>query len=620
LCIINQIKKQKQKAMENKSNLQPWVLFLKKYWLVFLVLIGGGAAYYLMGHTAKNVEGSSQKIENVQQVAAFSEEKVTTKNRIVLPSFNTPANNGASVKWQIMAWNAQMPLMFANGGVKTSKGSLFEKAGINCEIIRQDDCNQTLKDFQENSQQLADKKTDVPLIISFMGDGLPGFSSALSAIKKNKGHKPVAFYTMGRSNGEDCFWGPAAWRENPQLARGKGVLGVERDGDLNIVLHWAHDNDISINANTKVWDSASLNIIPCDNYNVDLCNKIINDYTEERDVVRNGKTVPGEKHTLSCDAFTTWTPADVTIAKKKGGFARLASTAEYTMQMPNISIIDGAWAEAHPDKIQGIIKALGLAGDQIRSFPDALEFASRVSVAVYKEQDVNFWKKYYIGATEPDKKSNQVFLGGSQSFNLADAAMIMGLGNEKTPVDRFKLTYDMFNGILTKLYPEQMKGSLAYEDIVDNSYLKAVLNANDSLRNGITESSTAQYASGNAITEQVSKSYKSIQFGIGSAVINASSYPILNDIYTSAMQSDGALTVFIYGHTDDLGDQKDNGESNRNLSRARAQSVMDYLVNIKHLNPSRVQIDGFGSDKPIPVTNGDKHDVRNRCVEITIGH
>jgi hypothetical protein len=59
-------------------------------------------------------------------------------------------------------------------------------------------------------------------------------------------------------------------------------------------------------------------------------------YSEDRQVVSNGKTIPGLKHKLECDAFTTWTPADVTIATKMGGFARLASTAEYTMQMPTI--------------------------------------------------------------------------------------------------------------------------------------------------------------------------------------------------------------------------------------------------------------------------------------------
>jgi outer membrane protein OmpA-like peptidoglycan-associated protein len=593
---------------------------IKRFGVYILLIAGAGIGYYLYSHTAKSVATASQKIENVEQVATFNEDKVTTKNKVATPAFNTPTNNGTSVKWQVMAWNAQMPLMFANGGIKTSKGSLFEQAGINCEIVRQDDCGQTVKDFQENAGQLTGGKTDVPLIISFMGDGIPGFSAALEQIKKNgKGHRPIVFYGMGRSNGEDCFWGPGDWKDHPEHAKGKGVLGVVGDGDINIVLHWAHDNDVPINSNEKVWDSGALNIIPCTDYNKDLCSKILTGYHENRDVVVNGKTVPGQKHTLECDAFTTWTPADVTIAKKKGGFARLASTADYTMQMPCMSIIDGAWADAHPDKMQAIIKALGIAGDQIRSFPDALDFASRVSAKVYNENDANFWKTYYLGSNETDKKANKVYLGGSQSFNLADAATIVGMGNETKQIDRYKVTYEMFGSILTKLYPDLMKGMAKYDDIVDFSYLKAVINNNSDLAKGKTEGSTATYASGNIVTDQVSKKAYNIKFGLNISTIDKSSYSMLDDIFNSTIQSENALTVFVYGHTDDLGDAKDGGTHNQSLSEDRANAVKNYLIS-KGLPENRIKIKGCGSSEPITATNGDKHDVRNRCVEIIQGH
>ena len=609
------------------KELKPWVASLtntiKKGWVYILLILVAGGVYFGMKNSSRKVAGTSQKVESVTAVSSFSEEKITTSNRHALPTGN-PSNNGVSITWQVMEWNAQFPLMYANGGVRTTKGSLFDENGINCEIKRQDDCNQTIKDFQDNAQLLYEGKTQVPLLVSFMGDGIPGMSAALNQIKKYKGHKAIAFYAMGRSNGEDCFWGPAEWAHNPQACLGKGILGVERDGDLNIVLHWAHDNGVNINANTKVWDSSALNIIACSDFNTDLTSKILNDYHEDREIVRNGQTVPGSKHTLYCDAFTTWTPADVTVAKKKGGFSRLASTADYTMQMPCVTLIDGWWAEKHPKEMCAIIKSLGLAGDQVRSFPDAQEFAAKVSALVYKDQDVNYWLKYYRGAAnELDKKGNRVFLGGSQSFNLADAAMVMGMGNEATPIDRYHLTYDMFGNILTKLYPEQMKGMTPYDDIVDNSYLRTVLQNNDSLRNGKTESSTAVYASGSAVTEQVSSRSldgKSLKFAVGSSAIDKSSYSTLNDVFNSAMQSDNALTLFIYGHTDALGDAKDNGESNRQLSLRRAEAVRDYLVNVKHLNSSRVQVKGVGSSSPVAITNNDPNDVRNRCVEFILGH
>jgi outer membrane protein OmpA-like peptidoglycan-associated protein len=584
-------------------------------WALGAIAIFG--IYFAITNTAKKV-ATSQKIDQIAVAATFSEEKVTTSNRLPIPDFGSPSPTGTQFIFEVMEWNAQFPLMYANGGVYTCKNSLFAQNGIKVEIRRQDMCDQMIKDFVENSEALADGKTTIPMVVCFMGDGVPGFSAGLNAIRKlGKDHKAIAFYTMGRSNGEDCFWGPSEWKEHPEKCLGKGVLGVPRDGDINIVLKWAADNNITINANEKVWDSAALNIMPCADFNTELCNKVLNGHTEERDVVVNGQTVPGQKHTLHVDAFTTWTPADVTIAQKKGGFARLASTADFTQQMPNMAIIDAAWAEAHRPAVCSLIKSLGLAGDQVRSFPEAQEFAAKVSAIVYKDKDANYWLKYYRGVTENDKKGVPVFLGGSQSFNLADAAMVFGLGNEATPIDRYRITYETFASILTKLYPVEMKGAIPYDDMVDVSFLREVLQKNDSLRNGKTENVGNEYATGSAVTEQVSKSYNKITYPIGSAVIDKSSYPILNKIFNSAVISE-KLTIFIYGHTDALGDDKDNGAANEALSMRRAEAVQAYLHN-KGLESNRMQVKGYGSSQPVPSTNGNKNDVNNRCVEIIQG-
>ena len=593
-------------------------LKIAKWSVIALALV---AVFYFVKNSSKKVT-ESQKIDQVALASGFDEQKVTTSNKLPIPDFNNPIGTGSPIKFEVMAWNAQLALMYANGGVKTSKGSLFAQNNIDCEIIRQDDCNQSIKDFEENAEQLAKGKTQTPLIVCYMGDGVPGMSSGLNAIKKFK-HKAIAFYTMGRSNGEDCFWGPADWKSHPEHAIGKCVAGVERDGDMNIVLKWASDNGIRINPNSKTWDSAALNVIPCSDFNTDLCNKVINGFSEERDIqVSDGKggavTKAGEKHKCTVDAFTTWTPADVTVALKKGGFARLASTAEYTMQMPNVAIIDANWAEAHADQMHAIIKSLGEAGDQVRSFPEAQEFAAKVSAKVYNEKDANYWLKYFRGSEETDKQGNKVKLGGSQAFNLADAAMMFGLGNETPQVDRYKITYELFGGILTKLYPKEMEGMTPYDEMVDKSYLRYVLENNADLKNGKTEASTNEYASGSTVTEQVSEKAYNISFAIGSATINKSSYPMLDEIYNSATVS-GGLTIFIYGHTDIVGDP----DKNQALSEARANSVAAYL-HAKGLpwdknNPqkSRIQTKGYGSSQPLPGTTAD--DVRNRCVEIIQG-
>jgi OmpA-OmpF porin, OOP family len=57
-----------------------------------------------------------------------------------IPSDEMSVNGGTKIVWKVMAWNSQFPLMYANGGAMTTKGSLLDKSKLQVEIVRQDDC------------------------------------------------------------------------------------------------------------------------------------------------------------------------------------------------------------------------------------------------------------------------------------------------------------------------------------------------------------------------------------------------------------------------------------------------------------------------------------------------
>ena len=69
----------------------------------------------------------------------------------------------------------------------------------------------------------------------------------------------------------------------------------------------------------------------------------------------------------------------------------------------------------------------------------------------------------------------------------------------------------------------------------------------------------------------------------------------------------------IEGHTDDVG----NEEINLKLSTRRAQSVMAFLV-LRSVEPSRLEFEGYGKNKPL--LPGDTDEVReaNRRVEFVL--
>lgn len=524
------------------------------------------------------------------------------------PSNELAVNGGTQITWERMAWNSQFSGMYANGGVRTTKGSLFDKANLDITYVRQDDCNKQMADLAKFASDYKSNPNTPGVLITFMGDGMPAFMTSLSKELEALGpeYQPIIIpVTHGKSYGEDQVMGPPSWKQDPRNAIGKCVTGVLRDGDINILLKWAGDNGLKVNPDETTYDGNAINIIAANDF-LDAPTKYITGYTESRKIVVNGKTT-GRDTTVGVDAVATWTPGDVNIATKKGGLVTIANTKQYAAQMPNQTIAIKKWAYDHRTDIENMIVALAQAGDQVRSFNDAKQFAAKVSADLYKEQDAAYWLKYYNGVEEKDIQGLKVSLGGSTVFNLADMANMYGLGNDK--VDRYKAVYNTFGNLMVKMYPSIMPTFMPYEKAVDKSFLFSVISNHPELMEG--KAIETKYAS--EITSEVSSRSYSIEFETGSANIRPSSYKVLNEIFESAVVAEG-LKLGVYGHTDDVG----SDAVNQPLSEQRAKAVKEYLLK-KGLTESRVESKGFGAAKPVADNSTDAGRSKNRRVEIVLG-
>ncbi len=525
-----------------------------------------------------------------------------------LPTNSPAVNGGLQITWERMAWNSQFSGMYANGGVRTTKGSLFDNAKLDVTYVRQDDCNKQMADLARFASDYKNNPNATGVLITFMGDGMPAFMTSLSKELESLGpeYQPIILpVTHGKSYGEDQVMAPTSWKQDPQNAIGKCVAGVLRDGDINILLKWAGDNGIKVNPDETTYDGTAINLIAANDF-LDAPNKYITGYSEKRKIVVNGKTT-GKDTTVGVDAVATWTPGDVNIATKKGGLVTIANTKQYASQMPNQTIAIKKWAYDHRTDIENMIIALAQAGDQVRSFNEAKEFAAKVSADLYKEQDAAYWLKYYNGVQEKDIQGLKVDLGGSMVFNLADMANTYGLGNDK--IDRYKAVYNTFGNLMVKMYPAMMPTFMPYEKAVDKSFLFSVISNHPELMEG--KAIETKYAS--EITAEVSSKSYSIEFETGSATIRPSSYKLLNEIFESAVVAEG-LKLGVYGHTDNKG----SDAINQPLSEQRANAVRDYLLK-KGIVENRVEAKGFGSSKPIADNNTEAGKSKNRRVEIVLG-
>ncbi len=525
-----------------------------------------------------------------------------------LPSAEKAVNGGTQINWERMAWNSQFSGMYANGGARTTKGSLFDLAHLDVTYVRQDDCNRQMADLVKFASDYKTNPNTTAVLITFMGDGMPAFMTSLSKELEPLGaeYQPIIIpVAHGKSFGEDQVMGPVSWKQQPKVALGKCVAGVLRDGDINILLKWAADNGLKVNPDETTYDPAAINIIAANDF-LDAPNKYITGYMEKRRVVENGKTT-GRDTTVGVDAVATWTPGDVNVATKKGGLVTIANTRQYASQMPNQTIAIKKWANDHRTDIENMIIALAQAGDQVRSFNEAKAFAAKVSADVYQEKDAAYWLKYYNGVVEKDLQGQTVNLGGSTVFNLADMANTFGLGDDK--VDRYRAVYNTFGNLMVKMYPSLMPTFLPYEKAVDKSFLLSVISNHPELLQGRAIQTT--YAS--EITSAVSSKSYSIEFETGSANIKTASYQLLNEIFESAVVAEG-LKIGVYGHTDNSGSDLVNIP----LSEKRAESVKAYLLK-KGLPADRIEARGFGATKPVADNSTAAGKSRNRRVEIVLG-
>lgn len=581
-----------------------------------LTILGVGKLASYEGWLGKPTETVSA-IPRTTQITHFQVAEHSAS--YALPVSTARSQLSSAFDIELLPWNAQGDLSLANGGATTTRFSLMDKftGGAVMNLKVQNDYGQMeahLASFIQAYERNADTSTGDAFFL-IMGDAYPYVSAALDKLGLHGKYSAIA--ALGFSDGEDACMLPSNWRD--LLKEGKPILiaAVPRDGDWNICVKFASDNEIRINTTQTTIDLHAFNFLDIGDWT--LAVKDLKSGTQEtRTVVEDG--ISHGTMTVVVNGAATWTPGDVDAVENfSGSIIKGTSTHEYAGQMPALLIGSKAFMAANHDMVVGMLKAIDQAAQRIRNTPEGLMAMGTANAAVFGDQPGAWWAKYYVGAFETNRAGENVHLGGSKVVTLQEQRDYFGLrpGTD----DIFATVYRVFKGYDETFYPDQYPvhgdGSIPnYSDVVDTSYL---VDALKDMPVNTAPIAPAFVASAAPIAHVTSAKAWNIEFDVGTATIRRTPAVarMLQDIHDTV--SPTSLYVQADGFTDDTGSQGINGP----LSQARAQAVLDWLHSAapetfpySRLKPAQ----GHGSDMPICVEATPACRAQNRRVQITLGN
>lgn len=153
-----------------------------------------------------------------------------------------------------------------------------------------------------------------------------------------------------------------------------------------------------------------------------------------------------------------------------------------------------------------------------------------------------------------------------------------------------------------------MKGEVANEALRQQvtSHMATTLNANYTINNGLRVSSADQAVLDKTLANRI------IEFNVNNAVLTEKGQAILHELIGPLRKMKGKH-VEVIGHTDNSG----NRSANILLSKARAESVKEYLVNAGFA-PEMISTSGVGPDNPVASNESADGRARNRRIEFRV--
>jgi NitT/TauT family transport system substrate-binding protein len=283
------------------------------------------------------------------------------------------------------------------------------------------------------------------------------------------------------------------------------------------------------------------------------------------------------------DACVTWSPDDMDCVAAVPGSKVLVSTKQASNIICDGLIAKASFLEKNKKDVAKIVSAILYANSVMNSDPAKVREAAQV-----------FAKSFGTDA--------QFCIDGCANIRFAtlgDEANFYGLNSTYTGVKGDEL-YSKMSRIYEGL--NLTKKPLAWRRVSDPSIIEMLMTANDVRGDQSAEHVRTFTAPTQELAkkEAISNKKVTINFPVNGYVLDGDARMLIDREFVSIAKQFSGARIRVEGNTDNTG----NYNSNVELSRKRAQAVVDYLVNEY----------GFDANRFISIGNGPKHAIKDNVV------
>jgi NitT/TauT family transport system substrate-binding protein len=291
-------------------------------------------------------------------------------------------------------------------------------------------------------------------------------------------------------------------------------------------------------------------------------------------------------------AAVVWAPDDEACVKAVPGAKVLFSTKQASHIIADVFYAKKSYIDKHGKQLTALIQGW-LAGNAAINQSDT-----------YRQEAA---KILAAGMNQPEDFMYNA-IGNARLVTLGDNKNFFGLSNSNLPKgeDLYNNMHESFMNLGAA--PVKVPN---WRTIINTEPLLAVeLEGMEHAAEGMTTFAPMAGKGGQALaTKRVT-----IVFASGSATLDANAQAIVDDQMATAAKTFGGYRIRVEGNTDNIGDYN----MNQSLSQARAQSVVDYLVQTYGFDRNRFIVAGNGPNKPVADNNTSGGRAKNRRTDFEL--